>query len=391
MNRTPGGLKLILSAQYFVYFGILGVFLPFFNLYCYHIGFTGFEIGAISALKTLTTALFPLMWGKISDRFNARKPVFVLCTFVSTMVWALFLLTTDFSAMFLIMALYGLFHAPLIAFLESFSMDILGRVKAEYGRLRMWGSISFILTVLVVGHFLDRTGVNIIILIILAGSMIQSALSLSLPGSVQKPGRQSVKNIHGFLTLKMALFLSAAFLMLVSHGTYYGFFSIHMERLGFSRSFIGIAWALASIAEIVIMFFSTRIFRMFSPERVLVASFVITAIRWLIMSKAESGVAVLLAQLFHAFSYGAFHVASILYIDANTPDENKTFGQSVNNAVTYGFGIMVGFFVNGWLFERLGAGLLFTISACLAAAGGLIMAAEMAVGRKKTRKARKGA
>lgn len=384
MKQTMTSLKLILSTQYFVYFGILGVFLPFFNLYCYHIGFTGFEIGALSALKTLTTALFPMLWGALSDRLNARKPVFVLCAFAATGLWALFLLTTDFWTMFLITAFYGLFHAPLIAFLESFSMDILGREKTGYGRLRVWGSISFIITVLIVGHIMDRAGVKIILVIILAGSALQSALSLSLPGNGTKTKTGVTSDIHTFLTLKMALFLAAAFLMLVSHGTYYGFFSIHLENLGFSRTFIGLAWALASIAEIGIMFFSTRIFARFSYECVLAASFIMATIRWIIMADAQSATAIICAQLFHAFSYGAFHIASILYIDANTPEESKTFGQAVNNAVTYGFGIMVGFVANGWLFERLGAGSLFFISACIALAGGLIMGAEIVVGRKTT-------
>ncbi|NOY69581.1 MAG: MFS transporter [Deltaproteobacteria bacterium] len=378
------GIKLILSTQYFVYFGILGVFLPFFNLYCYHIGFTGFEIGALSALKTLTTALFPMAWGALSDRFNARKPIFVLCSFAAAGVWALFLLTTDFWIMFTITAFYGLFHAPLISFLESFSMDILGHEKTGYGRLRLWGSVSFIITVLIVGHILDMTGVGVILVIILAGSMLQSVLSLSLPKTGAKKEKRLKAEIRTFLTPKMALFLAAAFLMLVSHGTYYGFFSIHLEDLGFSRSFIGLAWGLASVAEIGIMFFSTRIFARFSCERVLAASFIMAAIRWLIMANAVSAGAIIFAQLFHAFSYGAFHIASILYIDANTPEESKTFGQAVNNAVTYGFGIMVGFLANGWLFERLGAGNLFFISACIAAAGGLIMGVEIMVGRYRS-------
>jgi len=287
MTKNRTGFKLILSTQYFVYFGTLGVFLPFFNLYCYKsLHFTGFEIGALSALKTLTTALFPMLWGALSDRFNARRPIFILCTFAATIIWTFFLFTTDFRMIFAIMAFYGLFQAPLIAFLESFSMDILGREKTGYGRLRVWGSISFILTVLVVGHIMDLAGVKIILVIILAGSALQSVLSLSLPETGAKKEKSTPSDIHTFLTLKMSLFLAAAFLMLVSHGTYYGFFSIHLENLGFSRTFIGFAWALASIAEIGIMFFSTRIFARFSYERVLAASFIMATIRWMIMAGA---------------------------------------------------------------------------------------------------------
>jgi PPP family 3-phenylpropionic acid transporter len=79
-------------------------------------------------------------------------------------------------------------------------------------------------------------------------------------------------------------------------------------------------------------------------------------------------------QLLHALTYGAFHMASILYIDTRMPAEAKTLGQALNNAVTYGLGLMVGFFLNGYLFEMLGARPLFLVSAGIAAAGGGLMA-----------------
>ena len=59
-------LKFIISSQYFIYFGVLGIFLPYFNLYCYHLGFSGFQIGVLSALRSLVMVLFPLTeleWG----------------------------------------------------------------------------------------------------------------------------------------------------------------------------------------------------------------------------------------------------------------------------------------------------------------------------------------
>jgi PPP family 3-phenylpropionic acid transporter len=81
---------------------------------------------------------------------------------------------------------------------------------------------------------------------------------------------------------------------------------------------------------------------------------------------------ILLAQALHAITYGTFHMASILYIDRLTPEKSKTLGQAVNNAVQYGLGLMIGFFLNGFLYERAGSSVLFVISGCIALAGGLI-------------------
>ena len=366
-------VKFIIGSQYFLYFGVLGIVLPYFNLYCYHLGFSGFQIGALSSLRTLTTALFPMIWGAIADKFFVRRPIYIFCSFISTAIWTFFLLTTDFSAMLVIMIFYGIFYAPIVSFLESFSMDLLDKEKTRYGQLRVWGSISFIITVIVVGRAIDILSTEIIVILILAGSMAHAVLSLNIPAAKKNQKSDFSSGVRALLNRRVIIFQVCAFLMLLSHGTYYGFFSIHLDNLGYSSTFIGVAWALASIAEIFVMINSDRIFKRFSFENVLIFSFLAAAIRWVVLFYATSAWLILISQLFHAATYGAFHVASILYIDKLSPDGAKTVGQAVNNAVTYGFGIMAGFLFNGYFFDIIGTSNLFMISGILALCGGLLL------------------
>mgnify|MGYP001040310554 CR=1 FL=1 len=372
-------IRIILSAHYFLYFGILGIYLPYFNLYCYHLDFSGFQIGVLSALRTFSTALFPLVWGVLADRYNIRRPIFITSILFGTVVWSLYLLTTDFTLMLIITAIYGIFYAPIISFLESFSMDLLDTRKSDYGHLRVWGSLSFILVVVLVGQLIDLYSAAIILVLILGGSALQSALSFAVPRVSPQPYEKSFSaSLKMFFNRRALTFLFCAFLMLVSHGTYYGFFSIHLEQLGYGGIFIGFAWALASIAEISIMVGSARIFSRFAFENVLIFSFFVAALRWIILAGAESTGLILFTQLFHAFSYGSFHIASILYIDKLAPSGAKTLGQAVNNAATYGLGIMMGFFVSGLLFEKIGAPNLFFICGALALTGGILLFLEKA-------------
>src|SRR5437763_1261005 len=115
---------------------------------------------------------------------------------------------------------------------------------------------------------------------------------------------------------------------------------------GLPGSFIGIAWDVASTAEILVMVNSERLLRQFSHEKILGVSFGAAVMRWTLFYYATSAPLILFSQLLHALTYGAFHVASILYMDKLTPASAKTLGQAVNNAVTYGFGIMAGFLFN---------------------------------------------
>jgi len=412
-------MKLLLSAQYFVYFGTLGVVLPYFNLFCHHLGFSGFEIGLLSSVKTAAVVIFPILWAMAADRFNARKPILVLCTAMGSALWTPLFFTEKFIPFLSILTLYSVFYAPIIAFLEAFAMEILGREKKKYGKSRVWGTIAFIGVSLVLGKVLSVYPTTIIVPLILAGMVMQSLLALKMPGRVKVVTRRegetapsqlkrsatgdeasgsskrvtalSGADFRSFFSLRTSLFLVAAFLMLASHGAYYGFFSIYLESLGFSTGFIGFAWALSSIAEIAVMVGSDRIFSRFDLKTVLIISFTAASLRWFLLfitspalniattgGSASPAIAllsttasmvILLSQLLHAFTYGSFHIASILAIDRLSP-EGTTFGQAVNNAVTYGAGMMTGFLLSGIFYDRF-QGYLFLASAAAALVGGI--------------------
>ncbi|MGD9180179.1 MAG: MFS transporter [Desulfobacterales bacterium] len=375
--------KLVIGSQYFLYFGVLGIFLPFFNLYCYHLGFSGLRIGILSAVRSVAMVLFPLIWGALADRLNARRPIYILCNFISAIIWMLYLFTVDFWPMLFITIFYGIFFAPIISFLEAFTMDLLGREKKSYGRIRAWGSISFIGIVLVLGKIIDLYSVEIIVVLILAGSLMLSTISTRIPDIQIAKKKRLTSETKNLAESRVIVFLFCGFLMLVSHGAYYGFFSIHLQNLGYASTFIGLTWALASTAEILVMIRSDQIFKRFSLEAVLIFSFMVAALRWLILFWVQSAPAILLSQVLHAVTYGAFHMASILYIDRLTPDKAKTLGQATNNAVTYGLGLMVGFFLNGYLFEIIGSFALFIISSLIALSGGVFFWAFYMLDRRQ--------
>lgn len=370
ISNTNG--RWVLAAQYFLYFGVMGMHLPFFNLYCYELGFNGWQIGTLSAARSIVLIVFGITWSLLADRFQSRRSIYILCNFISAVLWGLFLLTTRYYWMMAITIAYGMFYAPLISFLEAFSMDMLGRGKKRYGRMRAWGSLAFITVVLVLGRIIDLYSVKIIISLILAGSWIQALISLGFPKTDPPPNRAFGSGLKRLLTLRATGFFACAFLMLAGHGAYYAFFSIHLSNLGFDKFFIGLCWALAVSAEIVAMIFSERIFKRFSYESVIIFSFAVATLRWAGLWSTSSAAGILALQITHAVTYGTFHMASILYIDAMAPVETKTTAQAVNNAVTYGLGLMVGFFVSGALYEKIGSFSLFAISGLITLSGGLI-------------------
>ncbi len=363
---------LAIRFQYFLYFGVLGIYLPYFNLYCYHLGFNGTQIGILSAVRSVVMVIFSLVWGLLADRFQRRWTIYILCSAGSTLIWVFFLFTGDFWLMLVITVAYVAFYAPVISFLEAFTMDQLTNRKEIYGTVRVWGSIGFILVVIGLGRAIDFFPIRLTIVLILVGSMIQAAGALWMPGSTSDRLPFLQPSFGELLNRRVIFFLSSGFLMLVSHGAYYGFFSIHLENLGYSRTFIGLAWAVASLAEIFVMIKSGVIFKRYALEKVLLFSFTVAVFRWIVLYFARTPALILSSQALHAVTYGTFHIASILCIDRLAPKQAKTVGQAVNNAVQYGLGLMVGFFINGFLYERIGSAALFMMSAGIAAVGGML-------------------
>ena len=361
----------ILSGHYFIHFSIMGIFLPYFNLYCYHLNFTEFQIGTLSGLRILSMILFSIFWGFISDYYLTRKNTYIVCTFLSALTWILLEATSQFYPMLIIIIIHSAFYGPIIAFLETFTIETLhleGAKKSRYGNIRVWGSISFILMAVFLGKITDTYSLDIIILLIFIPSAIQALLSFNLPNTPKITKMKQKSHFKEFLSLKSVLFLTASFFMLVSHGTYYGYFSIHLENSGFDHTFIGIAWAVATASEIIIMLKSHTIFKYFSIKHMLIFSFIIAALRWLILFITVSPWVILLSQVLHAATYGIFHIACILYIDKLSSEKAKTFGQILNNATSYGLGIMTGIIINGIFFKQY-ASLLFIFSSLSALIG----------------------
>lgn len=380
----PAHNRGFLAAQYFLYFGVMGAHLPFFNLYCYNLSFTGWQIGVLSAFRSIVLILFSILWSVAADRYQARRTIYLACNFASAALWGLFLLTTDFHWMLAITVVYGIFYSPLISFLETFAMEVLGKNKKQYGRMRAWGSLAFISMVLILGRQIEIHTIGIILGVILAGSWIQAVLALRLP-RVTEPKHQSTDGgWRELLNAKVMIFLTSAFLMLASHGAYYAFFSIHLSNLGYDSFFIGLCWAVAVASEIIVMFLSERIFKRFSYPSVLIFSFALATLRWTGLWGITSAAGLVVLQLTHAASYGTFHMASILYMDTLAPQKAKTIGQAANNAVTYGLGLMMGFFVSGALYAGLGSPALFALSAATALAGGILFSGHAALQKLKS-------
>jgi PPP family 3-phenylpropionic acid transporter len=176
--------------------------------------------------------------------------------------------------------------------------------------------------------------------------------------------------IHVLQRPEVIAWIVACALMAVAHGPYYGFYSIYLFDHGYSKSAIGGLWALGVICEIAVFFWAPHLFRRFAPRRVLLASFALAALRFVMIGLgADSLMILLLAQVLHAASFGSFHAAAFGYVQRFFRGRHQARGQAIYSGLTFGLGGTIGGIYAGYAWDKLGGGMTFTLGAVCALAG----------------------
>ncbi len=364
-----------LAGFYFFYFAYIGAFAPYFSLYLSALGITAAGIGIIMALPQLVRIFAPHLWGWLADRSGRRLRVARLGTVIGTAIYCGLFAARSFEALFVIVLLMSFFLSAALPLIEVTTLTHLGEHTAQYGRIRVWGSIGFIATVLAVGYALDWLPIGVllgIMLAILTGAVALLLLVPEVPRVEHAPDHMPIARV--IKQPQVVALIIACALMAVAHGPYYTFYSIYLVAYGYTKGAVGWLWALGVICEIAIFFWLSHLLRAFTLRQVLIASFALAATRFVIIAWcADSLLLLLFAQTLHAASFGSFHAAALGYVHRFFRGRNQARGQAIYTSLTFGLGGTLGGLYAGYAWERLGAGLTFSGAALSAFVGMLIL------------------
>jgi PPP family 3-phenylpropionic acid transporter len=357
-----------LSGFYFFYFSLLGGSAPFLALYFDHLGFSAARIGELVAIPMLMRCVAPNIWGWLGDYTGQRLAIVrfgAICTLLS---FAGIFVSKTYAWLALIMALHAFFWHAVLPQFEVITFAHLKDKAERYSQIRLWGSIGFIVAVVGMGELFERVSLDAYpwtLVLIMAGIVLAS---LWVP-NVQAQVRNSES--HGSFLKQLCqpnilAFYVCAGLMQLSNGPYYTFLSLHLESLGYARGSIGQLWALGVVAEIVMFIFMAKILARFSLRAVLLGSFLITAVRWLLLGNLADHVWVLLiAQVMHAATFGSFHAAAMHFVQRTFPERQQGQGQALYAALA-GVGGALGALYSGYSWHSLGAAWTFSLASFFA-------------------------
>jgi len=369
-----------LAAYYFGFFAHAGAYVSYFALYLAARGLSAAEIAFALAMPQLARIVAPALWGWLADEWGlhyagARRAIVIfsgfalLCGFAS-----LYAAERAGSIAFALLAM-SLLSAGAMPLIEAITFSVLEGRAGQYGPIRLWGSIGFILAVLGTGVWLDHHEAVTLIDVLLVLTALACAVSFAVPHGAAPRARHAHASLGAVLRRPGVLaFFGACFCMTAAHGAMYVFYSIYLEAAGYSKTLIGALWTIGVLAEVLLFLRLPQMLRRFSLRALLFVSFACAVVRFLAIGWGVESIAVLAAaQLLHAATFGAFHAGCVAAVHRLFPGPLAARGQALYSSIAYGLGGAAGSLVAGATWVALGASASFAISALFALAGAVLV------------------
>jgi PPP family 3-phenylpropionic acid transporter len=365
-----------LSGFYFFHFAFIGAFAPYWSLYLKSLSFNALQIGVLMSLLHVTRIFAPTAWGYLADHTGKRMLIVQLAAITGLVSYCGVFFGESFLWMFAVMMLMSFFWSASLPLIEATTLSHLGKSTARYGSIRSWGSLGFVLAVIGIGYLLDATEIALLLWVVLGFKLGIVIFSWRIPeAEIASHSTDALSVQQIFKQPGVLAFFSACLLMAFAHGPYYTFYSIYLVDYGYSKGAIGWLWAIGVICEIGVFFLMPRVMHRFSLKQILAFSFTCAVARFLMIGwGVEWPTVMLMAQILHAATYGAHHVAAMMAVHYFFRGRHQAKGQAFYTSFTFGVGGTLGGVFSGYAWEWLGPGFTFSMSAAAALVGlGLIV------------------
>ncbi len=363
-----------LSGFYFFYFASLGVLVPYWSLYLKSLGFSSLAIGSLVAILPATKLIAPYIWGWLADHTRRSMLIIRVSSLLALVSFSLVFVSQQLLWLTFAMLLFSFFWNATLPQFEAMTLNHLGEDSHHYSMIRLWGSLGFIVIVVLIGDLLETHGADVIPLVVLFTFVLILLFSFIVPEKLNTPHADNAPIWHVIKQPKVMAFLVVCFLMLCSHGPYYTFYTIFLEEQGYSSHMIGVLWAVGVLAEVIVFLLMHRLLPVFGARKLLIATLLLTTIRWLLIGFFVDDLSMLfLAQLIHAFSFGVFHSVGISLVHEYFTGSHQGRGQALYSSMSFGAGVAVGSLVSGMLWDQWGASVLFVFASCCTLAALIIV------------------
>lgn len=379
-----------LAAFYGAMFLVLGIHLPYLPVWLDMRGLSAQEIAAVTAAPFFMRVFITPTAAMLADRTGHHRSL------VNGLAWLALLLALLLSQMhgfwpiFLVAVPFAILLSTMMPLTETIAVAGVRAHGLDYGRMRLWGSITFVAAGFIGGWLIDEAGAGAVMGCIAAGLVATVALAWTLPeragvgaggtptagvGGSPPPSvphaRGGTVGVEALKLVRSPVFL--AFLLAVgavqgAHGMFYAFGALAWQAQGLSTAWIGTLWAIAIAGEVALFAYSGRVVRRWGPAMLMIGAGIAAIVRWTLMAFSPPLPALIVLQTLHTLTYGASHLGAMHFISRAVPESAQGTAQALYATVAMGILIGGATLVSGWLYARVGVE-AYLAMAMLAATG----------------------
>jgi len=353
-----------LAFLYAALFLVVGFYLPYMPVWLHFRGMSEDAIALLLAAPLFVRILSTPAISFAADRAKDRRAILLMLGAGSLLSFLALWAADGFWLMLAATILLAICWTTIMPLIETVAVAGIRKHGLDYGRVRLWGSASFILASFGAGFIIQRWGPATTLPLLLAATGLMLVGTVLLPKALTLKTRPT-NGVHRHLKLSEAialfrsphflLFLLAASAVQASHAVYYAFGTIAWQRQGFSSEVIGALWAFGVIVEIALFAFSGRLIARLGAARLLTIAALAATIRWGAMAFEPPLLLTALVQSLHAFSFGAAHLAAIHFLTHAVPEDRAATAQGIYAASVAGLAMGLATIASGPLYRLFSA------------------------------------
>lgn len=355
-------------AFYFLYYAGAAALIPFLAIHYKSLGFSGGQIGILSAVIPLVSLFSGPLWGWLADASRRHQQALILAMMGAIGFAILLAIPHSFYILLVMLMLFAFFSAPIMPLVDNATLAALGDQKDHYGRIRLWGAIGWGVAAPVIGYLTESAGLRWAfggyVLLMGLGVLVASQLSIRSP-HINVLVSQEIRAV--LQDPRWRIFLIVAFVGGILLSAIGSFLFIYLQDIGAHKTLLGFTLTVATLSELPVLYFSSVFLKRWGMLNLMIVALFFFAIRALAYSFISLPWMALPIQLLHGLTFSLMWVAGIAYADRIAPQGMSATAQGLFSGVMLGVGSAAGSLLGGFLFDAVGAIWMFRVMAVIAA------------------------
>lgn len=347
--------SLTISSGYYWFYAGVGSFTPYAALYYQDLGFSGFELGLLTALPAVGTSLTGPFWGMAADALSAHRAILRIVLTIAMLATLALTQITTYAPFLVTLGILAFALVPVASLWDSYAISTSERGGRPYGSLRIFGSLGFTSMVMIMGLVMAGGMSNRFIYAYAGCHLLTLGSAFLLPSLSERRSRRffdglgAIRARKSFLLLLLVAYLIASGVAMLNM-----FLGIHIRNLGSGTEVVGTAFAVSALSELPVIGFGTWIMRRIGARRMVIIALVAYIVRFVLMALAPTAGWIIAAQALHGISFGMFLVASVNLAHRLVGGELAATAQALLATMSFGFGNITGSLVGGALLDVIG-------------------------------------